>query len=30
MSGARVVFIVYLLVILAGTAYISALGLMGR
>jgi hypothetical protein len=30
MSGARVVFIVYLVVILAGIAYISALGLMGR
>jgi hypothetical protein len=30
MSGARVVFIVYLFVILAGIAYISALGLMGR
>jgi hypothetical protein len=30
MSGARVVFVLYLLVILVGIAYVTALGLMGR
>ena len=30
MSGARVVFVLYLVVILAGIAYFTALGLMGR
>jgi hypothetical protein len=30
MSGARVVFVLYLVVILVGIAYVTALGLMGR
>jgi hypothetical protein len=30
MSGARVVFVLYLVVILVGIAYFTALGLMGR
>jgi hypothetical protein len=30
MSGARAVFVLYLLVILFGIAYVTALGLMGR
>jgi hypothetical protein len=30
MSGARVVFVLYLLVILVGIAYVTTLGLMGR
>jgi hypothetical protein len=30
MSGARAVFVLYLLVILVGIAYVTALGLMGR
>lgn len=30
MRGVRVVFVVYLAVIVLGIAYISALGLMGR
>lgn len=30
MRGVRVVFVVYLAVIVLGIAYVSALGLMGR
>jgi hypothetical protein len=30
MSGARLVFVLYLAVILVGIAYVVALGLMGR
>ena len=30
MSGARVVFVLYLVVIFVGIAYVTALGLMGR
>jgi|1185.fasta_scaffold1910028_2 hypothetical protein len=30
MNGARLVFVLYLAVILAGIAYVTALGLMGR
>ena len=30
MNGARLVFVVYLVVILVGIAYVTALGLMGR
>jgi hypothetical protein len=30
MSGARVVFVLYLVVILVGIAYVTTLGLMGR
>jgi hypothetical protein len=30
MRGVRVVFVVYLMVIVLGIAYVSALGLMGR
>ena len=30
MSGARVVFVLYLVVILVGIAYVTALWLMGR
>ena len=30
MRGVRIVFLAYLLVILIGIAYVSALGLMGR
>ena len=30
MRGVRAVFVLYLVVIVAGIAYVSALGLMGR
>ena len=30
MRGARVVFVLYLVVILVGIGYVTALGLMGR
>ena len=30
MRGVRVLFVVYLVVILVGIAYVTALGLMGR